>query len=75
MLYTGLTEIIGNPREYEKNQEEPQYFERDHDLSIPLGETNEHRNKPTYSQPHQNEYNDQKTTPDAVSITEDNNNN
>jgi len=29
LLYTGLTEVIGKPREYEKNVEELSYFERD----------------------------------------------
>lgn len=42
-LYTGLSEVIGQPREYERNQEEPSFFDRNLDLSIPLSETNEYR--------------------------------
>lgn len=74
MIYTGLTEVIGKPREYEKNLEECNYFERDHDLSIPLAETNEFRNKLEPFLPI-NDYNDQKTAPDAAILSQDQMNN
>lgn len=40
LLFTGLTEIIGMPREYERNLDELSYFEKNHCLKIPLQETN-----------------------------------
>jgi hypothetical protein len=36
LIYTGLTEEIGKPHEYERNLDEPNYFEREQDLLIPL---------------------------------------
>ena len=45
LVYTGLTDQIGKPREYEKNLEEPFWFDKDIDLAIPLAETNEHRQR------------------------------
>ena len=38
---TGLTKVIGNPRELETNTNEPEYFNRVCDLSIPMEDTNE----------------------------------
>ena len=45
LVYTGLTDQIGKPREYEKNLEEPCWFDKDFDLAIPLSETNEYPQK------------------------------
>ena len=38
---TGLTKVIGNPRELETNINEPEYFNRVCDLSISMEDTNE----------------------------------
>jgi len=45
LLYSGLTEEIGKPREFEKNLEDCDYFNKVFDLRIPLHETNELRHK------------------------------
>ncbi len=39
LLFTGLTEEIGQPRDYDQNLEDPSYFERETDLTIPIQET------------------------------------
>jgi hypothetical protein len=41
LVYTGLTAILGKPREYEKNEKEEQYFVNDNDINIPIETTNE----------------------------------
>ncbi len=40
-MFTGLTREIGSPREFEKNFEDPAYFEKKIDIGIPHEETNE----------------------------------
>ena len=41
-MYTGLTKILGKPREFEKNLEDTSYFEKEEvDISIPVDETSE----------------------------------
>lgn len=45
MLFSGLTEEIGKPHEYEKNMEDEGYFSKIFDLKIPIHETNELRGK------------------------------
>lgn len=42
VLYTGLSKNIGEPRDYQKNSEDPQYFASDIDTSIPVEDTNEY---------------------------------
>ncbi len=41
LVFTGLTKAIGQPREYEKNLENPAIFDQTIDLSIPVETTNE----------------------------------
>ncbi len=41
IVYTGLTKIIGKPRELEKNKEEQAYFESQFDFMIPVKDTHE----------------------------------
>ena len=36
VIYTGLTKVIGKPKELEKNLEVPKAFENDYDLTIPI---------------------------------------
>ena len=42
LAYTGLTAKIGEPRVYEENLDDADYFDKEIDLSIPLEETNEY---------------------------------
>lgn len=39
LIYTGLTKTIGNPKELEKNNAEPEVFDSKIDISIPIEET------------------------------------
>lgn len=41
VVFTGLTKLIGEPRDLETNLANAQYFEKDIDLSIPLEQTKE----------------------------------
>jgi hypothetical protein len=43
LIYTGLTEEIGKPREFEKNLEDESYFLKGFDIKIPIYETTELR--------------------------------
>ena len=43
LIYTGLTEEIGKPREFEKNLEDESYFQKCFDIKIPIYETTELR--------------------------------
>ena len=36
LIYTGLTKIIGKPRELEKNNEDPDYYKTAIDINIPI---------------------------------------
>jgi hypothetical protein len=36
VIYTGLNKEIGNPREMEKNNDNPDYFDSDINISIPI---------------------------------------
>lgn len=42
LIYTGLTKILGKPREFEKNLEETEYFDSDINVSVPIEETKEY---------------------------------
>ena len=42
LIYTGLTRLIGKPRELEKNLEEPLYLDSEIDISIPVEDTLEY---------------------------------
>ena len=41
LIFTGLTKAIGSPRDYEKNLEDPKYFDSTIDISIPHTNTKE----------------------------------
>jgi hypothetical protein len=41
LVFSGLTQEIGEPRAYDSNLEEPSYFEREIDLTIPIQESHE----------------------------------
>lgn len=44
VVYTGLTKIIGKPRELEKNIEDESYFEnKGFDINIPVEESEEYQ--------------------------------
>lgn len=44
LVYTGLTRVIGKPRDMEKIEEENgKYFDSDLDISIPIENTNEYK--------------------------------
>lgn len=42
VVYTGLTKVLGKPRELEKNIEDATYFDQDQEIIIPLEDTNEY---------------------------------
>ena len=42
LLYTGLTRVLGQPRELEKNLNDTDYFDSDINISIPIEETLEY---------------------------------
>lgn len=42
MIYSGLTKVLGKPRDLEKNLEDPKYFNENFDISIPIEDTNEY---------------------------------
>jgi hypothetical protein len=41
LVYTGLTKVLGKPRDLEKNLEDAKYFDENVDVTIPLEDTNE----------------------------------
>ena len=41
LAFSGLTREIGTPREYEKNLEDPSYFDKKTDITVLQEETNE----------------------------------
>ena len=42
VVLTGLTKVIGNPREFGINLNEEAYFSKDINITIPMDETNEY---------------------------------
>ncbi len=42
ILYTGLSKVIGQPRDHQRNIEEPEYFNSDISISIPVEDTYEY---------------------------------
>lgn len=43
IVYTGLSKNIGRPKDLEKNNEDPSYFNSDVNLAIPVEDTKEYQ--------------------------------